>query len=62
MTKKNIKNGKEVLDDFFTELATYPEMDADIAKELVDLYNNDKLTDTNISNKLLEIRKKNAKN
>lgn len=51
-----IKSGKEILDDFFVNLEEVKNVDKDIAKMLVELYQNDKLTDINVKNKLQKLR------
>lgn len=56
---KTVKSGKEILDDFFNSLDTFKEVDDDILSMLVDLYNEGKLTDTNLKNELQNLREKN---
>ena len=53
---ENVKSGKEILDDFFKGIETIENVDADIAKMLKTLYQDDKLTDTNVKNKLQQLR------
>lgn len=55
MTNK-VKSGKEILDDFFDNLEEVENVDKDIAKMLAVLYQNDKLTDTNVKNELQKLR------
>jgi len=55
MTDK-VKSGKEILDDFFNGIEEIENVDADIAKMLSELYQNDKLTDTNVKNELQKLR------
>lgn len=52
----NVKSGKEILDDFFNGIETIGNVDADIAKMLKRLYQEDKLTDTNVKNELQQLR------
>lgn len=51
-----VKSGKEILDNFFDNLEEVENVDKDIAKMLVELYQNDKLTDTNFINELQKLR------
>ena len=51
-----VKSGKEILDDFFNGLEEIENVDTDIAKMLSELYQNDKLTDTNVKNELQKLR------
>ena len=51
-----LKSGKEILDDFFDNLEEIENVDKEIAKMLVELYKNDKLTDTNVKNELQKLR------
>ena len=53
---EKVKSGKEILDDFFNEIEKIENIDADIAKILSELYQNDKLTDTNVKNELQKLR------
>ncbi|NLA24866.1 MAG: hypothetical protein GX879_07865 [Bacteroidales bacterium] len=55
---KTVKSGKEILDDFFNSLDTFKEVDDDIISMLIDLYNEGKLTDTNLKNELQNLREK----
>ena len=45
-----IKTGKEVIDEFFAEIMNIKEVDEKIVAKLTSLYNEGKLTDTNIQN------------
>jgi len=54
---KEIISGKELLDNFFNEIENIPKIDKKIAVILKKLYLDNKFTDRNISNDLLEIRK-----
>lgn len=51
-----VKSGKEILDDFFNGIEDIENVDTDIAKMLSELYQNDKLTDTNVKNELQKLR------
>ena len=51
-----VKSGKEILDDFFNGIQEIENVDKDIAKMLSELYQNDKLTDTNVKNELQKLR------
>lgn len=53
---ENVKSGKEILDDFFNGIESIENVDADIAKMLKRLYQEDKLTDTNVKNELQQLR------
>lgn len=53
---EKVKSGKEILDDFFNEIEQIENVDTDIAKMLSELYQNDKLTDTNVKNELQKLR------
>lgn len=51
-----IKNGEELLDDFFENLKNIPNVDKDVVNILFELYQKNKLTHKNISNALLKNR------
>lgn len=53
---KEVKSGKEILDTFFNNLIKIPDVDKKIAELLNNLYTENKLTQTNISNGLEELR------
>lgn len=53
---EKVKSGKEILDDFFNGIEEIENVDTDIAKMLIELYQNDKLTDTNVKNELQKLR------
>ena len=55
---KNVKSGKEIVDDFFNNIQNVKDVDKDIAKSLEDLYNQGKFTDTNVKNLLQNLREK----
>ncbi|MGO3688990.1 MAG: hypothetical protein ACTJF0_00900 [Psychroflexus halocasei] len=54
--EEKVKSGKEILDDFFENIGTIENVDPEIAKMLNKLYNDDKLTDTNVKNELQTLR------
>ena len=51
-----IRSGQEVLEEFFTEIASMDGIDNDVANIVVNLYREEKLSDTNLSNELARIR------
>ena len=51
-----IRSGQEVLDEFFTEIASMDGVDNDVANIVINLYREGKLTNTNLSNELARIR------
>ncbi|MBU2652542.1 MAG: hypothetical protein KKA81_16580 [Bacteroidetes bacterium] len=53
---EKVKSGKEILDDFFDGIEEIENVDKDIAKMLSKLYQDDKLTDTNVKNELQKLR------
>lgn len=53
---EKVKSGKEILDDFFNGIEKIENADSDIAKMLKRLYQEDKLTDTNVKNELQKLR------
>ena len=56
-----IKSGKEILEDFFNTVDEIPGVDKEIAGVLKELYNDDKLSNKNLSNALFQLREE-AKN
>ncbi len=56
--ESKVKSGKEILDDFFENIENIPNVDKDIAKMLSNLYDQNKLTDTNVKNELPNLPKK----
>lgn len=52
---KEIKSGKEVLDEFFSEIYNIENVNERTVDVLVSLYSEGKLSDKNIQNKLEEI-------
>ncbi len=54
--ENEIKSGKEILDDFFNKVEEIPCVDKSIASTLKELYQDKKLTSTNLSNALFKLR------
>lgn len=52
---KKIKSGKEVIDEFFSEIYNIENIDEKTVESLVSLYGEGKFTDKNIQNKLDEL-------
>ncbi len=52
----DIKSGKEILDEFFDNIEEIPGVDGSIIVALKELYQDNKLTATNLSNALLKLR------
>lgn len=52
---KKIKSGKEVIDEFFSEIYNVENIDEKTVEALISLYTEGKLTDKNIQNKLDEL-------
>lgn len=57
---KKVKSGKEILDDFFTNISKIKNVDKGLAESLAKLYGQGKLTDTNLKNELSNLRDKDA--
>jgi hypothetical protein len=55
---EQIKSGQEILDEFFSQIIDIEGVDQDVAKTVVRLYQEGKLTNINISNELSRIREK----
>ncbi len=55
-----VKSGKEILDDFFTNISNIESVDKGLAESLAILYQQGKLTDTNVKNELQNLRDKDA--
>lgn len=53
-----IKSGEEVLAEFFEEIKDNKDVDQSVRDKLIELFNLGKLTNTNSSNALLELREK----
>lgn len=60
MSDNEVKSGKEILDDFFKDIQNIPNVDKDIAQSLTSLYEQGKLTDTNVKNELQKLREQNG--
>lgn len=56
--ENRMKSGKEILDDFFSNIQMLDNVDKNIATILNDLYKRDKFSDTNIINELDKLREK----
>lgn len=54
--EEKIKSGKEVIDEFFSEILNIEGVDEKTVEMLVKLYGDEKLTDTNIQNELEELK------
>jgi len=57
MTDK-IKSGQEILDDFFSQITSIDGVDQEVANTVLKLYQDGKLTNTNLSNELSNLREK----
>lgn len=55
---KPVKSGKEILDDFFNSILTIPNVDEKLASQIKKMYEEGKLTSTNLSNKLTSLKEK----
>lgn len=55
-----VKSGKEILDEFFANISSLENVDKELAVSLASLYQQGKLTDTNVKNEIQKIRDKNA--
>lgn len=53
-----IKSGQEIVQDFFSEILTIEGVDAEIALTIQNLFNQDKLTNTLITQKFSKLREK----
>lgn len=51
-----IRSGKEVIDDFFAEILNVEGTDEKTVEKLIELYSDNKLTDSNIQNALEELK------
>lgn len=58
---KEIKSGKQILDEFFNSLKEIPDVTDDVANVLLELYLSNRLTAKNLANALLEIREEGRK-
>lgn len=57
--ENEIKSGAQILDDFFNEIENLPKIDLKVAKVFKSLYEQGKLTDTNVKNELQKVRESN---
>ena len=57
MTEK-VKSGRELLDEFFTDITDIEGIEEEVAIVVHNLYRKGKLTDTNLSNELDNLRRK----
>jgi hypothetical protein len=55
-----VKSGKEILDDFFTNISQIKDVDKALAESLTNLYNQGKFSDTHVKNELSNLREKDA--
>ena len=55
-----VKSGKEILDDFFTNISKIKDVDKGLAESLSKLYQQGKLTDINIKHELSKLKDKDA--
>jgi N-acetylneuraminic acid mutarotase len=60
MEKSTVKSGKEILDDFFKDIADIENVDVTLANSLAELYFDGKLTDKSVANELQKIREHNV--
>jgi len=56
-----IKSGQEILNDFFSQITDIDGVDQEVANIVLKLYKDDKLTNTNLSNELSNLREKPTK-
>lgn len=54
--ENKIRSGKEVIDDFFAEILNIEGADEKTVEKLIELYSENKLTDSNIQNALEELK------
>jgi hypothetical protein len=57
---KEIKSGKQILDEFFNTLKEVTGISEDVANVLLELYQSNKLTAKNLANALSKIREEAA--
>lgn len=53
-----IKSGKQILDEFFRDIKSLTDVDENVVNTIMELYEEDKLSEKNLSNALLELREK----
>lgn len=51
-----VKSGKEILEHFFKNIQNIENVDKNLAQSLANLYEQGKLTDTNVKNELQKLR------
>lgn len=56
-----VKTGKEFLDSFFSEIESNDTLNAEVVQVLINLFRENKFTNTNIENKLSELRRNEEK-
>lgn len=56
-----VKTGKEFLDSFFSEIESDDTLNAEVVQVLINLFRENKFTNTNIENKLSELRRNEEK-
>lgn len=59
---KQIKSGKEIVDDFFNNMENLSGVDLELARSLTTLYKDNKFTERNIQNELRKLRDHEHKN
>ncbi len=58
--EKQVKSGKEILEEFFSNIQSMENVDKKLAQSLADLFKQGKLTDANVKNELQQLREKNV--
>jgi len=58
--ENQVKSGKEILDDFFTNISKINNVDKGLSESLSKLYQQGKLSDVNLKNELSNLRDKDA--
>jgi len=53
-----VKSGREMLEEFFSEIKSMQGVKKDVIEVVSRLFDEDKLTNTNLTNELEELRKK----
>jgi flagellin-specific chaperone FliS len=54
--EKQVKSGKEILEEFFSSIQSLENVDKKLAQSLVNLYKQGKLTDANVKNEIQQLR------
>lgn len=57
MSNNKIKTGKEILDNFFSTIHEIDNVQSEMTDLIKSLYDEDKLTDSNLKNGLSDLRK-----